>query len=112
MRTEKAQQGDSPAAAVVSTVASGPPAEATVAEATEQTPAPYDAMNPMDDPPPAKTPAPTVGTASGNNAGASTELGPGLHDFTLPNAQGGPAIQLSSYLGKKNVVMVFYRAFW
>jgi peroxiredoxin len=56
-------------------------------------------MNPMDDPPPAKTPAPT-------------ELGPGLHDFTLPNAQGGPATQLSSYIGKKNVVMVFYRAFW
>ncbi len=39
-------------------------------------------------------------------------LGPGLTDFTLPNANGGASVKLSSYLGKKSVVLVFYRAFW
>ncbi len=31
--------------------------------------------------------------------------------FTLPSAQ-GPEISLASYAGDKNVVVVFYRAFW
>jgi hypothetical protein len=69
-------------------------------------------MDPVDDATTTTNPEPTVAPASGDDAVASTGLGPGLHDFTLPNAQGGPAIQLSSYIGKKNVVMVFYRAFW
>lgn len=42
---------------------------------------------------------------------APAALGPGLHDFTLPDAHGGQ-VTLSQYLGKKNVVLVFYRAWW
>jgi peroxiredoxin len=38
-------------------------------------------------------------------------LGPGLHDFTLPDAHGGQ-VTLSQYLGDKVVVLTFYRAWW
>jgi peroxiredoxin len=38
-------------------------------------------------------------------------FGAGVHDFTLPNANGGQ-VTLSQYLGQKNIVLVFYRAFW
>lgn len=38
-------------------------------------------------------------------------LGPGLHDFTLPDAHGGQ-VTLSQYLGDKIVVLAFYRAWW
>jgi peroxiredoxin len=42
---------------------------------------------------------------------AAASLGPGLHDFTLPDAHGG-TVTLSQYLGKKTVVLTFYRAWW
>jgi hypothetical protein len=50
------------------------------------------------------SPAPTTAPA--------LKFSPPLSDFTLPNANGGPQVTLSGYLGKKNVVLVFYRAFW
>lgn len=52
-------------------------------------------------PPPATAPA----------VPSALQLGPGLHDFKLPDAQGGE-VQLSQYLGEKNVILVFYRAWW
>jgi len=33
------------------------------------------------------------------------------HGFTLPSAA-GPEYSLASFKGEKNVVLVFYRAFW
>lgn len=51
----------------------------------------------------------TTGTPSG--VPVSTKLGPGLHDFTLPDAHGGQ-VTLSQYLGDKAVVLTFYRAWW
>ena len=140
--SDEAQPGDSPADAVVSTVAaadspeaapastqtpasapeSDPAAEPTIAKSSGSAPDPSDEMDSMDDPAPtmeaapepgdAASPEPTLGPISGSDDGALSGLGPGLHDFTLPNAQGGPAVQLSSYIGQKNVVLVFYRAFW
>lgn len=44
-------------------------------------------------------------------ASTGGRLGPGLHDFTLPDAQGGQ-VTLSQYLGEKTVVLAFYRAWW
>ncbi|MBI2965806.1 MAG: redoxin domain-containing protein [Chloroflexi bacterium] len=38
-------------------------------------------------------------------------LGPGVHDFTLPDAHGGE-VTLSQHLGEKVVVLTFYRAWW
>ena len=58
-------------------------------------------------------PAPTVAPVQpqpGTSAGALS-LGPGLHDFTLPDAHGGE-VTLSQYLGEKVVVLTFYRAWW
>ncbi|MBM3959080.1 MAG: redoxin domain-containing protein [SAR202 cluster bacterium] len=66
--------------------------------------------------PPAATAAPTTAPVSAPAATVpaappATQLGPGLHDFKLPDAQGGE-VALSQYLGQKNVVLVFYRAWW
>lgn len=47
----------------------------------------------------------------GDPAPVALALGPGVHDFTLPSTD-GDEISLSGFLGEKNVVIVFYRAFW
>ena len=73
------------------------PAPATTATATV-TPAPTATAVP----PP--TPVPTPTTAPPDD----TDL---AFDFTLPNAHGGD-VTLSNFRGDKNVVLVFYRAFW
>lgn len=44
-------------------------------------------------------------------AGKPLALGPGLHDFTLPDAHGSE-VTLSQYLGEKVVILTFYRAWW
>lgn len=44
-------------------------------------------------------------------AQSTIRTGEGLPDFKLPVATGGE-IRLSEYIGKKNVVLVFYRAWW
>lgn len=47
--------------------------------------------------------------------GPTPKLGTGINDlahpFRLPSAA-GPKYSLEFYIGKKNVVLVFYRAFW
>lgn len=55
----------------------------------------------------------TAGAAPGAAAPAvsAPAFGPGVHDFTLPTSLGGP-VSLRDYLGRKNVVLVFYRGFW
>jgi peroxiredoxin len=69
-------------------------------------------------PGPAPLPVTTQAAATSTPSPAATAtpkplvLGPGLSDFALPNANGGGDVRLSSYLGKKNVVLVFYRAYW
>ncbi len=39
-------------------------------------------------------------------------LGPGVTDFRMPDAIGGGEVSLSETLRDRNVVLVFYRAFW
>ena len=46
-----------------------------------------------------------------DSAPVALALGPGVHDFTLPSTD-GKNVRLSSFLGEKSVVIVFYRAFW
>ena len=52
---------------------------------------------------------------SSNSARANLTLGNDVGQlavpFTLPSAQ-GPSYSLSSFQGNKNLVVVFYRAFW
>lgn len=57
------------------------------------------------------TPTLTPNRPTGSS-GASEMLGPGVTDFLLPDAIGGGNVSLSETLGEKNVVLVFYRAFW
>ncbi|HCU72369.1 MAG TPA: hypothetical protein DGO43_00985 [Chloroflexi bacterium] len=52
--------------------------------------------------------------ASGSGPGQSTigpEVGSIAPQFVLPNAAGG-RVSLTDFQGRKNVVLVFYRAFW
>ena len=63
-------------------------------------------------PEPARMPSPAPSVSEPASPDGSPDgLGPGVHDFTLPRAAGEP-VQLSSFQGEKNVVLVFYRAFW
>lgn len=61
---------------------------------------------------PAATSESELSTATPSvNEAPVLEQGPGVHDFTLPTAD-GQQVTLSSYLGEQNVVIVFYRAWW
>ena len=51
------------------------------------------------------TPVPPAGDEAGPPKSAA-------HPFALPSAPKGDLISLESYLGRKNVVLVFYRGFW
>ena len=68
---------------------------------------------PWEAPTASSTPAPDVAPAAtaAVHQGQVLSLGPGLHDFTLPDAHGG-LVTLSQYLGQKTVVLTFYRAWW
>ncbi len=76
---------------------------------------------PTETPPPADTPAPAATTAPADTPAPSETTAPAVTfaeddadkapDFTLPNAHGGD-VTLSQYRDDKNVVLVFYRAFW
>ncbi len=78
---------------------------------------------PTEAPPPADTPAPAATTAPApdDTPAPSETTAPAVtfaeddadkaFDFTLPNAHGGD-VTLSQYRDDKNVVLVFYRAFW
>lgn len=60
------------------------------------------------------TPTPLPAKSGIPAAGDSTliSLGPGVTDFKLPDAIGGGEVALSDTLKERNVVLVFYRAFW
>ena len=69
-------------------------------------------------PTPTSAPAPSGGeslptsTVSQPTATPPSSPAAGLAPpFTLPTARGG-TVSLASYLGERNVVLVFYRAFW
>ena len=60
------------------------------------------------------TPEATVNEASQTNSATTEEAAPSAKlapTFELPNAK-GETINLASYAGDKNVVLVFYRGFW
>ena len=62
-------------------------------------------------PPPTEAPAPVAGEAvevATETSAPSSMLAP---RFELPNAR-GETVSLASYVGEKNVVLVFYRGFW
>ena len=104
--------------AVADTVVSDPAPESTSPAPVETPPTPSSA--------PAATPAPEPNTSppavpsavpSSLSDNAQTESAPidesleQAPSFTLPTVGGGAA-SLDSYLGERNVVLVFYRAFW
>ncbi len=64
---------------------------------------------------PSNPAAPAPSPSAGVNAPSEAVTGNGVSDiaygFALPNAT-GPGQSLASYRGAKNVVVVFYRAFW
>ena len=74
------------------------------------TPEPTPTPEPEDTPEPEATeaPEPEETTAPPITFADDVDLAP---DFTLPNAHGGD-VTLSQYRDDKNVVLVFYRAFW
>ena len=63
---------------------------------------------------PALTPLPDPAAASVTEPIAVVDApddSVGAHRFVLPSAQGNQ-VSLEEYLGRGNVVLIFYRAFW
>ena len=71
-------------------------------------PTPVPAAAPTATPEPTATPKPTPTPEPPVTIVDEADL---AFDFTLPNAHGGQ-VSLDDYQGNKNVVLVFYRAFW
>lgn len=61
---------------------------------------------------PTATPQPAKSGAPGIADTTLVSLGAGVTDFRLPDAIGGGEVSLGETLRDKNVVLVFYRAFW
>ncbi len=57
-------------------------------------------------------PTPTPSADSAGGPAAPVLLGPGVTDFRLPDAINGGEVSLSETIRERNVVLVFYRAFW
>ena len=72
------------------------------------TPEPEDTPEPAPTAVPTEPPEPTATTAPSVTFVDESDM---ASDFTLPNAHGGD-VTLSQYRDDKNVVLVFYRAFW
>ncbi len=58
------------------------------------------------------TATPRSGRSGLSSASGQVSLGPGVTDFRLPDAIGDGEVSLSETLRERNVVLVFYRAFW
>jgi hypothetical protein len=101
---ETAQQGAASAASDQATVSD----KATYTVTTQEKPA----ARPGATPQPTAEPTATVSPADGSGEVA---FGNNVNDqpvqFTLPSAQGAE-YSLAQFKGDKNVVLVFYRAFW
>ena len=78
--------------------------EATVSIAAS-TPAPAETVAPQ------STTAETAATTAPESPTAAPAMTAGAFRFELPSATGGE-VALESYLGDRNVVVVFYRGFW
>ena len=63
-------------------------------------------VTPTATPGPTAAPTPTIGR--GGNGRYTAAVGTHAPTFTLPSGN-GPVFDLASYMGKKNVVLVFYR---
>ena len=85
-----------------------PPPAATAAPQAIAVPATAVAAAPTAEPTPVATEAPPAATATPEPQPAAGPMAP---LFTLPNATGGQT-SLAGFQGNKNVVLVFYRAFW
>ena len=57
------------------------------------------------------TSVPEAGGATGASQATGSMPGQVAIPFSLPSAQ-GPEASLAGYQGRKNMVLVFYRAFW
>lgn len=53
-----------------------------------------------------------VGTTSKASATKTLKVGDKAPDFELPSHRGSEKVRLSSFQGKKNVVLVFYPLDW
>ena len=62
------------------------------------------------DPKPTPTPLP-VPTVTSVETPVPTPEWPKAPDFSLPSARGNQ-VELGSYVGQKNIILVFYRAYW
>lgn len=105
-------------AALVSTVT--PEAVAPATPSTDVTPTAIPTSSPTPLPTPTLLPTSTPGTAPTPSPPTSTpvprarvgnQIGNSAPDFSLPSAQ-GQTHTLASYRNDKNVVLIFYRAFW
>ncbi len=61
---------------------------------------------------PTATPRPAELRVPGLADSTLVTLGPGVTDFRLPDAIGGGEVSLGETIRDRNVVLVFYRAFW
>ena len=96
----------SPTAAPGATEA--PPPADTPTSATKSAPTPTPVRNPIATRAPTAIPEPTATTAPPITFEDDEDK---AFAFSLPNAHGGQ-VSLDDYQGNKNVVLVFYRAFW
>ena len=94
------------------------PVEPTVTPAPTPTPQPTATPVPTTTPGPTATPVPTATpepTATSTPTPTPIPTGTGIGNlapaFTLPSTA-GPDVSLKSYRGDKNLIVVFYRAFW
>ena len=102
----------SPTAAPGATEA--PPPADTPTSATKSAPTPTPVRNPIATRAPTAVPAPTAipePTATTAPPITFEDDEDKAFAFSLPNAHGGQ-VSLDDYQGNKNVVLVFYRAFW
>ena len=85
---------------------------ATTPAPTPEPPPPTSTPEPPKPQPTAAQPAPTATSApEPDEQAAALEVGDTVPDFELASAT-GPDVSIASYRGDKNLVVVFYRAFW
>ena len=84
---------------------SSPEATVSIATSATSTPAPAETTAPQ------STTAETTATTAPESPTAAPAMTTGAFRFELPSATGGE-VALESYLGDRNVVVVFYRGFW
>ena len=104
--------GDSSGTDVPEVAPTTPAATKPASTPTPKPPPPTSTPAPPEPAPTATQPAPAATTApEPDESAAAPEVGDTAPDFELAAASGSD-MSLASYRGEKNVVVVFYRAFW